>query len=275
MSWELKIAQRTRSVIYWPGEEVNWENPAKIRGGNPVLFPFVGRTFADGVIGSWKSPEGDVRPMQQHGYARAGAFRLAAIDEEGFTARFMPCEACQAAYPYQYEFDVVYRFSELSIQVDFRLKNEGDKQIPWAAGHHFYFALPWHAGLGREHYRIHIPAKKAFYHGADGRLEPIRPFLDKAPFNDPAIVDRLHTKLTQNRVTFGPDNGEESIGISWGETTVPQPWNTLVTWTEGEDSPFYCVEPWMGPPNSPTHQKGLHYVEPGKSETFSTEITLL
>jgi len=31
----------------------------------------------------------------------------------------------------------------------------------------------------------------------------------------------------------------------------------------------------MGPPNSPENEKGLHWVEPGMSERFSVEVSLM
>ncbi len=40
-------------VIHWP-EHADWSQPAKIRGGNPLLFPFLGRHRVDGKIGYWR-----------------------------------------------------------------------------------------------------------------------------------------------------------------------------------------------------------------------------
>jgi hypothetical protein len=31
----------------------------------------------------------------------------------------------------------------------------------------------------------------------------------------------------------------------------------------------------MGPPNSPEHGNGLHFVEPGRTDTFVTEVSLM
>jgi len=49
---------------------------------------------------------------------------------------------------------------------------------------------------------------------------------------------------------------------------------TVVTWTEDEKSPFYCIEPWMGPPNAPETKVGLHTVAPGQMQKFYVEIRL-
>ena len=49
---------------------------------------------------------------------------------------------------------------------------------------------------------------------------------------------------------------------------------TFVTWTESDDSPFYCVEPWMGPANAAEHKTGLHLVPPGGSESFTVSVAV-
>ena len=59
-----------------------------------------------------------------------------------------------------------------------------------------------------------------------------------------------------------------------GNAAVPPADATLVTWTGSDDAPYYCVEPWMGPPNAPEHQRGLHLVPPGGTETFAVSVAV-
>ena len=49
----------------------------------------------------------------------------------------------------------------------------------------------------------------------------------------------------------------------------------IVTWSGSDDAPYYCVEPWMGPPNAPGTQTGLHWVQPGKMGRFVVEVAVL
>lgn len=276
LNWNITMADDTvRDVIYWPHEQADYSKPAGIRGGNPILFPFCARTFDGQEEGYWRDPvTKERRPMQRHGYARDGSFEVEKLDDTGFVALFEPSDACREAYPYEYEFRVRYRFSQLAFRVDLLLENKGNVPLPWSAGHHFYFQLPWHEGLSRKDYVLQLPAKKAFYHGGDGALHKAEAS-PKTTFDDPAIIDRIHCKLTEATMRFGPAGGEENVGIRIGTDPVPAPYTTVVTWTENEDSPFYCVEPWMGPPNSPAHRNGLHYVEPGKEGAFTVEVALL
>ncbi len=276
MQWDIALAGRApRNVIYWPGE-ADMENIASVRGGNPILFPFSARSYHHGMENHWCDPEGTVRPMPRHGFARNGQFLIENMDESGFLARLVPTGRDNNAYPFNYTFHVEYLFDELSFTVTFLLCNRDDKPIPWSAGHHFYFSLPWHAQTLREEYVLEIPNRKAFYHAPDGKLVAAEICRDSHPdFSDPRLVDRIHTHLKRNEVRFGLKNNEEHVCLTIGQTMIPSTYTTIVTWTEDEDAPFYCVEPWMGPPNSPEHGKGLHYVQPGQTGEFRVEVSLL
>ncbi len=41
-----------------------------------------------------------------------------------------------------------------------------------------------------------------------------------------------------------------------------------------DHSPFFCVKPWMGPPNAPGNQLGMHLVEPGQTQRFVVGVSL-
>ncbi|PXA05643.1 aldose epimerase [Coraliomargarita sinensis] len=276
MNWNLRMADGSvRDIIHW-SEGADYGNLAKVRGGNPILFPFCARTYHKGKVDEWKAPDGSVRPMPRHGFARGGRFEVVSADEHGFAAELKPDDAAREAYPFQYRFTVRYKFEALSFRVYLRLENFDETPIPWSAGHHFYFTLPWHEGLERKDYRFHIPAKKCFAHAPDGSLELIKPFDKESDFGRSEHNDRIYTKLKDNLASFGPNNGEEDIGIRFlKDADTYSQWNAFAIWTESEGSPFYCVEPWMGPPNSPEHRKGLHAVNPGESAEFGVEVSLL
>ncbi|MFP4157553.1 MAG: aldose epimerase [Opitutales bacterium] len=275
MNWNLRMADGSvRDVIHWP-EQADSENFAKIRGGNPILFPFAARTYHKGQLGHWKDPQGTVRPMPQHGFARGADFILLDATDDGFTAELQPDAAAHEAYPFDYRFTVRYVFDALSFKVFLKLVNLGEAPLLWSAGHHFYFTLPWHEGLSRKDYRFKIPAKKCFTPGPDGSLEPVKPAGNEGDFGQPDISERIFTKLKGHEAVFGPKSGEEDIGIRLlKDRDSFSSWNAFVTWTESPESPFYCVEPWMGPPNSPEHKKGLHAVNGGESAEFGVEVAL-
>lgn len=265
MSWD----KPGRPIIHWPGVS-GPEDVTRARGGNPILFPFSARTFHDGEIGKWKDFTGQVRPMPMHGVARQGSFELVEIDAGGFAAQLVAGESALEIYPYDYEFTVRYRFGEDEMRVDFSLKNLGDHSIPWSAGHHFYFRLPWLDGTNRNDYEIDLPARVACYHESDGSLRDTE-FSTPVRMSEPALVDRIHYSLEGSGVECRCLADGSSLGIRFVDDP-PHSDFAMVTWTETDESPFFCIEPWMGPPNSPETGVGLHLVEPGSEEDFSVVV---
>jgi len=274
MRWKIAMGGNERSVIEWPDST---ERTAfdKVRGGNPILFPFCARTYHKGIENQWLDTEGLVRPMPRHGFARDGEFKIVSIDNQSFTAELVPTDAAKEIYPYDYNFQVTYKFGELHMDVILSLKNNENRPIPWAAGHHFYFTLPWHEGLERKDYRMCMQAKKGFFPAPDGKLIADKSFKGIDSLDDPRMIERIHTHLKLNTITFGPKNGEEDVTMTIGDSEVPSPMTAVVTWSESDDAPFYCVEPWMAPPNSAEHGKGLHWLNPGETEEFKVKISLM
>ena len=273
MQWTLRTVNGTREVLYWPNETGNVPFH-KIRGGNPLLFPFSGRTFDKGLENHWRDPEGERRPMPRHGFCRDGRFAVVEESDSRIAAKLIPTAADLEAYPFDFVFTVIYSFEELAFTVTMQLENRCDKAIPWSAGHHFYFTLPWHPAARRKDYHLNMEARKCAYQGPEGRLILQKDRETCHDLSDAALLDRIHWQLRHNRVSFGPKGGEEDIHLIIGEEEVPLKGHALVTWSESEEAPFYCVEPWMGPPNAAEHGKGLHWVGPGETGRFTVQVSL-
>lgn len=277
MNWNVRHADGSfRDVIYWP-ENPDYNKFAKIRGGNPILFPFAGRSLQAGRPGFWKAPDGAVYKMPQNGFARDSAFEMTDASPDGFTAELITDSTATDSYPFDYRFKVRYEFQELSLRVFLDLENLGDTPLPWSAGHHFYFSLPWHLELHRSDYRFQSPAKQCTTLGLDGALQPLPKGWDAEDnFGLPEISDRIYTKLKGDTFRFGPAGGEEDIAVRiLPNCTAASPNNAFLLWTESQESPFFCVEPWMGPPNAVAHQRGLHHVGPKETATFGVEVSLV
>jgi len=272
MNWNISYPDGTfRDIISWP-ELDNADQIPKARGGNPILFPFSARTFDQGEIHFWKDPSGQRRPMPMHGFARAGAFETFRVNETGFAARLVPDSETKRAYPFEYDFEVVYRFAEKEMTVELRLRNNDTVPIPWSAGHHFYFNLPWLEGTDRRDYEIEIPARKACRHAADGSLFEASPPKRADSIANPELIDRIHYDLSQSKVVCRCLADDSKIEIETGAERKPHSEYAVVTWTESDTAPFFCIEPWMGPPNSPETKVGLHTVNPGDREAFSVTV---
>lgn len=274
MNWHVTLGDGSvRDILYWP-ELSSLDNFAKVRGGNPILFPFSARTFDRGEIHHWRADDGQRRPMPMHGFARQGRFRVTRLDEGGFSALFLPDEAAKAGYPYDYEFVVSYRFEPKGLYVELELTNHGAAPIPWSAGHHFYFTLPWTPGLTRRDYVFESPATRTLRHMETGRLVD-GPRLGPREFLDnPALVDTIHTGLRGHTCAVTERGSGQRLLFHTGFTNTTAKDAAIVTWTADDQSPYYCIEPWMGPPNSPENKAGLHLVGAGQTQKFCVEIVL-
>ncbi len=275
MNWNVTLGDGTvRDVIYWP-ENADFGEIAKVRGGNPILFPFNGRSFDRGDIFHWRADDGVRRPMPLHGLARQGDFKVTGLDARGFVAQFVPGAEARECYPFDYEFTVTYRFEPLGLWCEMAVTNFGTTPLPWSAGHHFYFTLPWSEGASRADYLIRIPATKRLRHDSKtGALVPGPTLQGEENFGNPALIDTLHTGLRGNKAVFGEKGRPGDVTVQLGTTSVPPPESTFVTWTLADDSPFYCVEPWMGPPNAPEHKVGLRFVQKGETQKFVVSVKL-
>jgi galactose mutarotase-like enzyme len=158
-----------RDVIHWPesGSDLPLE---KIHGGIPILFPFAGQCYHEGREGYWKDGSGEIRRMPCHGFAKDSRFAIRSIDQAGFEAELIQDGSFRENYPYEYTFLVIFHFLELSLQISLILENEGRTPIPWSAGLHPYFQVPWRKDLGRKDHLLSLDTG-----GADGEAARFSP----------------------------------------------------------------------------------------------------
>ncbi len=273
INWNVSMADGcVRDVIYWPEDAplAGAELP-QVLGGMFIMFPFCGNSFVDGEAGWWIAPDGQKRPMQKHGYVNGGNFEILYSSDTDVKLRYIPSDSSREAYPYDYTFDVFYRFNDLSFSCELILSNNGDEKIPWGAGLHPFFNMPWSSGTTRKDYRLVCDAKKGFYINADGSYSPAD--LSKNCFADAEMWNRLHTSMKTGVVKFGVKNGEEDVTIRINGGGKPDGAMTLVTWSRTDESPYYCVEPWLSMPNSAS--KPAHFVAPKSSKSFSIDFDLV
>lgn len=274
MNWNLALADGSvRDLLYWP-ENADYNDIAKVRGGNPILFPFSGRCFDQGEIFFWRAADGIKRAIPIHGIARQGEFKVTRLDSRGFAAQFVPGAKARAAYPFDYEFSVTYRFDTFGLSCEFALANLGTVPLPWSAGHHFYFTLPWTEGTTRSDYSIRIPAKKRLKQDATGGLVAGPALEPEESLANKALIDTFHSGLRHHEVVFGEKGRTGEVVVRLGADKVPPPDATIVTWTLADDSPYYCVEPWMGPANAAEHKVGLQLVAPGDTQRFVVSVSV-
>ncbi|MEM6821464.1 MAG: aldose epimerase [Verrucomicrobiota bacterium] len=248
-------------IIRWPAD-ADWSKPAKVRGGNPLLFPFIARHMVDGKQGFWK--DGDtIREMPMHGFARDSDFEILDITaDHRILMRLANTEATRNYYPFDFYFDVEIALQPRGLCVLFRTTNRDKRPLPYYAGHHFYFNIPHNE---RDKWTLEIPCNQIGHQNPDGSITFHPTTTIKTALDDAELIDRFHIMDDPSPVFLTHESGKPRFRFILDNPETLH-WGAVTTWTQDPNSDFYCVEPWLGLPNAIHHEHGLRYLDPGKSE---------
>jgi galactose mutarotase-like enzyme len=257
-----------RPVLHWPAD-ADWSAPAKIRGGNPLLFPLIARTFLDGKIGFWRGPDGVVRPAPMHGLVRAAEFATVEQDERRIVMRTAWDDSMAEAWPFPFVFAVEYGLEDTALAVAFTVENTGAEAMPYSVGNHFYFSVP---AAERDAWELQGKFRSFARQGTDGEIDAVA----EAPrmLSDPAMVDLFHIGPPEDGVVLRQMNDGREVAFALPcDAAGPNPWYAVTTWTESARSDFYCVEPWTALPDAVHNGLGLRWLKPGSRETLRLRLT--
>lgn len=256
-----------KELITWP-ENADWSNINKVRGGNPILFPFIARHMVKGDIGFWK--DGDtIREMPMHGFARDLPFTVVESSESELVMRLEDNKTTRQYYPFAFCFDVQISLQKNNeLRVSIKTTNQSESPMPYYTGHHFYFNVPHDK---RQHWKVNIPCSQTASQNSDGNITFNTKNMVESDFSDESLIDRFHIMEKPLPITFGNTDGGPHfrIRIDHPETI---PWGAVTTWTQTPESDFYCVEPWTGLPNAIHHRHGLRMLAPGATEEAICKI---
>ena len=256
-------------VIHWPDplDDAAWSNAAKIRGGNPLLFPFLGRHFVDGEIGKWRDADGVVHSLPTHGFARNLPFSATRdADGHGLRMTLVDSDATREGYPFAFRFEAAYRLVDATtLEVELTTSNPGEVALPYYTGHHFYFHLP-HAQRGES--SVELPRTERRRQRADGSITEAEPGAPRYALSDDSIIDCFHclTGPSDEPVRLVTPGLKRVVSFELHQPDSV-PWHAVTTWTESGTADFYCVEPWTGLPDAIHNGRGLRWLAPGKTET--------
>ncbi|WP_118180641.1 aldose epimerase [Paraburkholderia phosphatilytica] len=260
-----------QSVIHWP-DHADWSHPARIRGGNPLLFPFLGRHRVDGEIGRWRDANGTVRDLPMHGFARDLPFATAIdADQQGLRMTLADSDTTRAGYPFGFRFEAHYRLADdATLDVTLTTANTGDAALPYYAGHHFYFTLPH---TQRAETVLELPRTQRRFQQPDGAIAPAEPGSPSYTLDEDRILDRFHCLdgAPERPVRLVAPGLNRAITIDL-QRPDSVPWYCVTTWTEAPESDFYCIEPWLGLPDAIHNGLGLRWLAAGATETATLRI---
>jgi galactose mutarotase-like enzyme len=255
-------------VIGWP-EVVDWGRPQKARGGDPVLFPFIARSYHEGRLGFWKGSDGVVRPAPMHGFARDSAFSVVEAGGDFVVMRLEANDTTRAVYPFEFRFEVTVRLGPDWLESAFRVENLGGEALPWSAGHHFYFRIP---AERRGEWELEVPCGEwGAQDFSNGEIRTRPAEWIRGRVSDPAWIDRLHLEPELDRVRLW--NSVDGRAVAFRDTSPQrESWRCVTTWTESPESDFFCVEPWSALPNAAANGGGWRTTPPGDAVEISCRL---
>ncbi|RDJ20441.1 aldose 1-epimerase family protein [Bosea caraganae] len=251
----------------WHGDPAFWA------GRSPLLFPVIGKHRNGEVL-----IDGKHYPIPPHGIARTSTFELVEQARESCVLRLSDTAGSRAAYPFAFTFDMAYRLEGMTLVLEARIENRGDRPMPFCFGHHPAFPWPLPGADGLPH-QIHLDGPRAPKHlriDGDGLLQPevhASVFkdgvltLDHAYFADDALI---YAEGTGSSLWYGA-KGHPGVRVDCPD--MPH----LGIWTK-PGAPYICIEPWHGLPSAAAVEEpldrrpGAITLAPGEATTLAMRL---
>lgn len=231
---ELSSLKDNESTEYiWQGDSKYWERQS------PLLFPIIGKlandtTYFDGV--KYNIP--------QHGFIRDYEFKLVRKMEDSITLECNSNDEMLKRFPFKFNFSITYTLKEKSLIQSFNVKNCSNKKMSFAIGGHTGFNCPISKGEKFEDYTIEFikygkVKESQLDDSENSRISKDETFdLSYPIFSKGALVFENIEAKGLKLINHDTNRG---IQIDYEEFQL------LGVWTpEVINSPFICIEPWIG-----------------------------
>ena len=253
-------------------KEYIWEGDAFFWGKHsPVLFPIVGTLKNNCYYYNDKKYE-----LLRHGFARTSDFELIQQSNTHVVYSLKSSNEIKKVFPFDFELQISYVLTGATITIGYTVINNDEVAIPFSIGGHPAFALPQNF----ENYTLQFTEQETLEcfklehdlvskHSFEIKLLNKQLPLQYEMFRGDALI----FKKTQSKEITILENNKSLLKVSFHD------FKNLGIWTK-LNSPFICIEPWMG--YSDTNfssgnifeKEGIQILEKDKSYkcAFSIEI---
>jgi galactose mutarotase-like enzyme len=219
-------------------KEYIWEgNPVFWGKHSPILFPIVGSLKNN----NYQYDEKEYR-LSRHGFAREMKFELIEKTEESATFSLVSTNDTKKVYPFDFELQICYSLEENTLNINYKVINKNDFEMPFSIGAHPAFAL----NGDFENYSLEFQQDEILeYYLLEKELisnNSNEIFLKNRQFslnyklfeNDALVFKRLESKS----ITI-LQNANPILKVNFSN------FPNLGIWTV-QNAPFLCIEPWFG-----------------------------
>lgn len=275
---------RDEEIMYCPPELPR--SATKITGGgNPILFPSVGRTWDlsgdKPKLGPYRIYGSEqIYHMPNHGVVFNSKFELTGVLKTPYlvTATYalkIPQEVRNQSYPFDVRLVQSFTLKPGRIDLWARITNCDSRPAPVAFGYHPYFRL---SSPTREGVEIRLPATKELVLTGDTILPTgeTRDFDGVLKLNSGKDYDNAYGGIIGRRASLIDRRAERILHIDFDQNT-----ELLVIYAP-DNAEFICIEPWtrgLGAfmhLNEPDWEKTekIRVLQPGEVMSFSVALTV-
>lgn len=215
----------------WNGNPLFWGKHS------PVLFPIVGTLKNNSYFYNGKDYN-----MSRHGFARDMPFEAINKSQNSVTFSLVSTPETNKMYPFDFELQITYTLEENSLNVEYKVINNGKLPMPFSIGAHPAFSLEGNF----ENYSIEFEKDEMLeYYLLENDLIS----------NKKKQLGTKNKKIDLNYQLFENDalifKSIESNTLTILENATPflkvnfKGFPSLGIWTKKE-APFLCIEPWFG-----------------------------
>jgi len=216
-------------------------------GGNPILFPSVGRTWNlsgdKPTLGPYRIYGSDrVYHMPNHGILFRSRFERTGVMQTPYlvTGTYVleiPKAVREENYPFEVRLFQNFTLKPDRIDLCARIMNLDSKPAPVAFGYHPYFRI---SNRDRQGLEIKLPAEKELVLTPDTVLPTgeTKEFDGVLKLSPGVYYDNLYTNLVGRRMSLVDRQAGRILHVDFDENT-----ELLVVYAP-DNSDFVCIEPW-------------------------------
>lgn len=254
-------------------------------GGNPLLFPAVGRTWDHSgvkpVAGPWRLAGSDRQyTMPSHGIVYLSRFQKVeeTIGPEAVSVAYgldVPIKVREENYPFDVGLTQRYTLEPGRVELESTVVNNGDRPAPVAFGYHPYFRI---SNARRKGVTVRLPVSRRLLLTPDtvlltGESEPTDGILRLDP---DLYYDQAFGGPTGSRMSLIDERAGHVIHVDFSEGFE------LFFAYAPDGADFFCIEPWTRGLGAferlkePGWEDGalIPVLQPGESRTYSATFSV-
>lgn len=256
------------------GKEYLWQGDPNVWSGRAYnLFPICGGLKDDEFY-----DDNNTYKLAKHGFARKTMFKVEYQTETEASFLLSSNDYKDEGYPYEYEFRVVYKLEGETLNVYYKTKNIGNKNMYYSVGAHEGYQIKTDIS---DYTVIFEKDDNLKRYMAKGNL--LSDDTVSLPFNKgvlplcydyfeyDALIFKNHNS---RRVELKNNKTNESILVEFPD------FDYLLIWTKPNGAKFVCIEPWSGLPDTIHSNKqikdkeGITTLKAGEEKTLLHKITV-